>query len=700
MRLSTRRAFIEALEPRTMLAVNVTVNASQRFQEMDGFGTALAWWMNAPYQSPAFKDLYYQDLGSSMLRVDININSLAGADNDIATPVVLGSNLQTNISLFDFSAQGVANFGHMANASLTKRIDSFKLIGSLWTPPHWMKGTEVNPVTGTFTTAQPAIIDGNSCGGSLIDTPGNLEQFGRYVAAYVKGFEQRYGVPFYAISIQNELAFRQSYNSCVYSPQLYVKALKAVSNAFDLYGITTRIQGPEDVGVGDVADPAILKRQFNYINAVRADPEAMADLDIYSIHGYANDGVTSNRSPEMWRQYWLGRPAGQYPAPNWTGISGDGKKSWMTETSGGNSHNWTNAFRIAANLQDAITQSNVSAWLYWQTVDETPPPNPATLTHGTDTTDPKYNAAKHFFRYIRPGAFRVDASPSNPTGVYASAFVHDHQRTMTVVLINDGSSQETVNLSLPGSNVNFFNIARRSSAAETWMNIGPVNVVSGVASVTMPADSVITLQGPIDTGIDPPRPVATAGGFVYDTEQLATVTFDQNVSASLSPNDLLVENLTTPFATVTVGNIGFNVGTNVATFALSTIIPDGNYRATVLANGVTNAFGDVLLQNFSFDFFFLNGDATRNRSVGGEDFSILATNFGTAGKTFSQGNFSYDDLGNVDSADFNILASQFGKTLAGGEDQSRGASLPAGGSSASGSLFAGSSRTDEDDDEV
>ena len=62
-------------------------------------------------------------------------------------------------------------------------------------------------------------------------------------------------------------------------------------------------------------------------------------------------------------------------------------------------------------------------------------------------------------------------------------------------------------------------------------------------------------------------------------------------------------------------------------------------------------------------FFFLNGDATRDKSVNGADFNILLTNFGTSGKVFSQGNFSYDAAGNVDGADFNILASQFGKVL-------------------------------------
>jgi len=58
----------------------------------------------------------------------------------------------------------------------------------------------------------------------------------------------------------------------------------------------------------------------------------------------------------------------------------------------------------------------------------------------------------------------------------------------------------------------------------------------------------------------------------------------------------------------------------------------------------------------------LAGDANRDRSVDTIDFNILASNFGLAGKTFTQGNFNYDNT--VDTIDFNILASRFGQTLA------------------------------------
>jgi O-glycosyl hydrolase len=92
--------------------------------------------------------MYFQDLGSSMLRMDLNINALRGSDNDIATPVTMVEDINQNIAQFDFHNSRVQPFGDMAKASLTKKLDDFKLIASIWSPPHWMKGAELDAQSG------------------------------------------------------------------------------------------------------------------------------------------------------------------------------------------------------------------------------------------------------------------------------------------------------------------------------------------------------------------------------------------------------------------------------------------------------------------------------------------------------------------------------------------------------------------------
>ncbi len=116
----------------------------------------------------------------------------------------------------------------------------------------------------------------------------------------------------------------------------------------------------------------------------------------------------------------------------------------MTETSGENPA-WlypTNGFpsggawSIALRLQQALTAGQQSAWAYWQMTDG----NAVGAETLTDSTllqnSPKYAAAKHFFRYIRPNALRVDAAVSGAPALSASAFWHQTNGTMTVVLIN------------------------------------------------------------------------------------------------------------------------------------------------------------------------------------------------------------------------------------------------------------------------
>ena len=104
---------------------------------------------------------------------------------------------------------------------------------------------------------------------------------------------------------------------------------------------------------------------------------------------------------------------------------------------------------------------------------------------------------------------------------------------------------------------------------------------------------------------------------------------------------------------------------------------------------VVGTAGNVLASDYIFDFFILAADANRDRKVDTLDFNLLAANFGGSSKTFSQGNFNYDSLGKVDSEDFDLFISQYGKKLP---------PVPGGAPVVAGSpLFAGASDDDGDD---
>lgn len=487
-------------------AASLVIDPATTHQEIDGFGTCLAWWVNGDYLTNSWQNLYYQDLGASILRIDIHTNSLRGPDDNPATPVTLTEDLDANIAMFDFSETGVRNFGAVAEASNSKALDDVIITGSVWSPPHWMKGPRVvwhsdeHDTDADGNLIYPYMNGSNAADGSIIDTPENLRQFGLYLASYIKGFEQTYNVTIHSISIQNELIFAQPYGSCVYSYPRYVKTVKAVKQVFADHNITTKIVGPEDVGVGTLNNPWIAWRQMEFVKALRADQEAFDAVDIYAIHGYALDGVGANRSPEMWAQYWDGRSAPDYPDPSWTGIKNDGKKSWMTETSG-EAADWDGAILMGLGMLDHLVYSHMSAYIYWQFGDGGNY-SQYTLTNGTSTNTEKYVVAKHFFRYIRPGSQRVEMTGIDPYDVLGAAFVHPDNNTLTVVVINPSTAQDTVDIDLGGLSVSSFDTAFMSQDTNRMNDISPVAVNSGSVSITMPAESVITLQGTI-TGSTP-----------------------------------------------------------------------------------------------------------------------------------------------------------------------------------------------------
>jgi uncharacterized delta-60 repeat protein len=161
---------------------------------------------------------------------------------------------------------------------------------------------------------------------------------------------------------------------------------------------------------------------------------------------------------------------------------------------------------------------------------------------------------------------------------------------------------------------------------------------------------------------DLPAPAGAALGLDPGRGDRLSFTFAADVGASLSPDDLLVQDLRTsePLAGQGV-TVAYDAAANTATFTFPARLADGNYRATLAAAGVRDAAGTAMRADFGFDFFVLTGDVNRDRAVNGADFAILAGNFGKRGMTYGQGDVNGD--GAVNGTDFAMLAGNFGKLM-------------------------------------
>ncbi|MFO7956190.1 MAG: glycoside hydrolase family 30 beta sandwich domain-containing protein [Candidatus Brocadiia bacterium] len=425
----------------------VTVDCARRHQTVHGFGTCLISWkadVKALYAKDEFRERYIHDLGASMVRLPLIPEVLPDEVEDPA---------DITYEEFDFGHQNMEPLLEFAAAVHADNPDRNKVIGSVWSPPAWMK-------TNDQTTE----------GGHLRGD--RYEHYAHYLAEWARGVEAEYGFPFYGISIQNELYFREPYNSCVYTPEEFRDAVKAVGDRFEELGLETRVMGPEDM-------TKFPDRVMGYVDAVMEDSRAAPHLDIVCSHGYA-DGIVSAGSAEE-------------NSALWDRVKEYDRQLWMTETSG-EEPSWPRGAlnRLGGKLHNALVYGNISGWSYWQITDVASARVYALMNMAAPTK--KYFVSKHFFRFIRPGAVRVEASPDGAP-VSVSAFVHEEDGTLTVVLLNRRGESTLVGLEFTGGcEVREF-ATYRTSEGEDCARLAETPVVGGKADVSMPAWSIVTLHG-------------------------------------------------------------------------------------------------------------------------------------------------------------------------------------------------------------
>ena len=177
------------------------------------------------------------------------------------------------------------------------------------------------------------------------------------------------------------------------------------------------------------------------------------------------------------------------------------------------------------------------------------------------------------------------------------------------------------------------------------------------SQATDDAGLIGTPASTIGTVIGAPPPAVSSSQFLFDAlPQQLTFTFSQDISASLSLADIVVEDLTSG-TIVTPSALSYDLASNTATVTFSGILADANYRATVLAADITSPGGTPMAADHLLDFFFLTGDANHDRSVDITDLGILATNWQATGMLFGDGDFNYD--GTVDITDLGLLATKW-----------------------------------------
>ncbi|MFT3784845.1 MAG: fibronectin type III domain-containing protein [Tepidisphaeraceae bacterium] len=156
-------------------------------------------------------------------------------------------------------------------------------------------------------------------------------------------------------------------------------------------------------------------------------------------------------------------------------------------------------------------------------------------------------------------------------------------------------------------------------------------------------------------------PHVIGSSFIYDElPHRVMFQFDQDVSASLSTNDLYVHRYGFDATRYPASrwSLTYDNATNVATFSWTGttsghvgMMPSGfDYAATLYADDVTNADGEPLAATSSFDFFFMVGDANHDRASEQSDLDLVLAgeNSPPTSPLFSLGDYDYSGVIDAD----------------------------------------------------
>jgi len=163
------------------------------------------------------------------------------------------------------------------------------------------------------------------------------------------------------------------------------------------------------------------------------------------------------------------------------------------------------ALVIARTIHFDLTRANASAWQWWTAVSKVDYKDGLIYTDFNNVNDEQNILTSkilwtlgNYSKFIRPGAVRIALTGLDEEareGLFASAYVHDGEQTVTFVFVNDGQEAERVKVDLGGLNVNVLE-KHVTSANHDLEHVEDIQVhPDGALAVEIPPRSIVTLYG-------------------------------------------------------------------------------------------------------------------------------------------------------------------------------------------------------------
>jgi|GEM_PF-477343 len=381
-----------------------TINYTNTAQRIDGFGASSAW-------------------SSGTLPTNV-------ADMFFSTNSGIGlSFLRTHIA-----PDGTTTEGNIAQQAQARGA---RVWSTPWSPPVIYKNT--NTVNG----------------GSFSNSAANYQGYAAQLASYAVSMTNTYGVPLYAISVQNEPDISTSYESCLWTAQQFHDFIPYLYTNLVASNVAyVKILFPESSGWS--SNPGLQ-------TTAMSDPNVAPLVGIIANHDY--DGSTA-------------------AITNW------GKPLWETEVSTFDAFDGgiTNGLYWAGRIHSLLTVAQANAWHFWW------------LHAGSDNeglADGSYNPTKrmyalgHWSKFVRPNFYRIGVA--NTAVALVSAFKDPASSNFVIVAANN--SAFPVNQTFTLTNFPVVGPLRQwvTSGTESLANHGgAVSVTNNTFAVTLAPWSMTT----------------------------------------------------------------------------------------------------------------------------------------------------------------------------------------------------------------
>jgi glucuronoarabinoxylan endo-1,4-beta-xylanase len=300
--------------------------------------------------------------------------------------------------------------------------------------------------------------DNNSTinGGSLRTDGGQARLWANRLAAFVVQMAAA-GVPLMALSAQNEPGYKNTWETCVYTPDQLVAFIRDnLGPALAAQGLSIPILAPETQG---------WRKFASFADAILADPQSASYVGILATHDYDGAPFLYTKAQEV------------------------GKQVWETEVyENGSDPGIDLGLKVAQRIHNHLVNAEVNAWHYWWLK------GGSALTSSDGQLNRRGYVLGNWSRFVRPGFVRVDATSNPQDFVFVSAFADPVSGRVVIVAINQDTLDTEQVFSIPGTGL---------AAVTPWITsaslalapTAPVPVADAAFTYVLPARSVTTFLG-------------------------------------------------------------------------------------------------------------------------------------------------------------------------------------------------------------